>query len=56
MDYKIWIASYFISPPPYLIEVPKEEIESPACSWKTKKQFGAILEPKFSNNSEGIFL
>ncbi|MCI5607412.1 MAG: hypothetical protein MR420_08230 [Spirochaetia bacterium] len=37
MDYKIWIASYFVSPPPYPIEVPKEEIESQACCWKTEE-------------------
>ena len=37
MDYKIWIASYFVSPPPYLIEVPKEKIESQACYWKTEE-------------------
>ena len=37
MDYKIWIASYFVSPPPYLIEVAKEKIESQACYWKTEE-------------------
>ena len=37
MDYKIWIASYFVSPPPYPIEVPKEKIESQACCWKTEE-------------------
>ncbi len=37
MDYKIWIASYFISPPPYPIEIPSEEIESHACSWETEE-------------------
>ena len=37
MDYKIWIASYFVSPPPYPIEVPEEKIESQACCWKTEE-------------------
>ena len=37
MEYKIWIASYFVSPPPYPIAVPKEEIESQACCWKTEE-------------------
>ena len=37
MEYKIWTASYFVSPPPYPIEVPKEKIESQACCWKTEE-------------------
>ena len=34
---EILIASYFVSPPPYTIEVPKEEIESQSCCWKTEE-------------------
>ena len=37
MECKIWIASYFISPPPYPTEIPCEEIESHACVWKTEE-------------------
>lgn len=37
MEYKIWIASYFDSPPPYPIEIPKEKIESHVCSWETEE-------------------
>ena len=37
MEYKIWIAAYFISPPPYPIEIPREEIESHSCVWKTEE-------------------
>lgn len=44
MDYKIWIASYFVSPPPYPVEVPKEEIESQACCWKTEERTVDSLE------------
>ena len=37
MEYKIWIATYFNSPPPYPIELPAEEIERNACIWKTEE-------------------
>ncbi len=37
MEYKIWIATYLNSPPPYPIEVPAEEIERHACIWKTEE-------------------
>ena len=37
MEYKIWIATYLNSPPPYPIELPAEEIERNACIWKTEE-------------------
>lgn len=37
MECKIWIASYFVSPPPYPTEIPKEEIEKWAYNWKTEE-------------------
>ena len=37
MEYKIWIATYLNSPPPYPIELPAEEIERHACIWKTEE-------------------
>jgi len=37
MEYKIWIASYFDSPPPYPVEIPKEEIERSASIWVTEE-------------------
>ena len=37
MEYKIWIATYLNSPPPYPIEVPADEIECHSCIWKTEE-------------------
>ena len=37
MEYKIWIATYLNSPPPYPIEITAEEIERNACIWKTEE-------------------
>ena len=37
MEYKIWIATYFNSPPPYQTETPQEEIERSACIWETEE-------------------
>ena len=37
MECKIWIASYFVSPPPYPTEIPKEEIKKWVYNWKTEE-------------------
>ena len=37
MEYKIWIATYLNSPPPYPIELTAEKIERNACIWKTEE-------------------
>ena len=37
MEYKIWISSYFNSPPPYPTEIPQEEIERSSCVWETEE-------------------
>ncbi len=37
MECKIWIASYFVSPPPYPTEIPKEEIERHSHLWQTEE-------------------
>ena len=37
MEYKIWIATYLNSPPPYPIELPAEEIERHASIWNTEE-------------------
>lgn len=37
MEYKIWIASYFNSPPPYTVEIPQEKVGRSAGIWKTEE-------------------
>ena len=37
MECKIWIASYFDSPPPYPIEFPAEEFERKSGHWLTQE-------------------
>lgn len=37
MEYKIWIATYFVSPPPYSVEILAEEIERSSGIWLTEE-------------------